>query len=221
MAIKSAYSASLSCSSFIPFENSKMGLMNSNCRPATNRREQGEATTIVSSLSRSLSHNKLPGTHRSTLGSGEDRQARKTPYIMFQVWLKPPFTSHHYWWPLTVADELGSNCKMTLFLSFLRALNAPQLITRQQLKEHNINYQISPSKSQKPTSTTSTLSTLALLPSHSSSNPEALLLSKKALIPCSRLIWSPSELKIYSSKKSELCHFLQLKKLGELRQSLT
>lgn len=117
MAIKSAYSASLSCSSFIPFENSKMGLMNSNCRPATNRREQGEATTIVSSLSQ----NKLPETHRSMPRSEEDRQAGKNPYIMFQVWLKPPFTSHHYWWaPTTMAEKSGSNYKMMLFLGFLK-----------------------------------------------------------------------------------------------------
>lgn len=88
MAIKSAYSASLSCSSFIPFENSKMGLMNSNCRPATNRREQGEAVTTGFPLSPFLSWKSLPEIDCNTPGSGEDRQAGTNPYIMLQ-WIFP------------------------------------------------------------------------------------------------------------------------------------
>lgn len=122
MAIKSAYSASLSCSSFIPFENSKMGLMNSNCRPAMNRREQGEPVTTVSSLSQS----KLPEIHCSTPESREDRQGK--PFTLcFKCDWNLPFTSHHCWWaPTTVAEELVSKCKIMLFLGFLRALNAPQ-----------------------------------------------------------------------------------------------
>ena len=132
MAIKSAYSASLSCSSFIPFENSKMGLMNSNCRPATNRREQGEAVTIVSPLSPLLSrkgHQKSTAIHH---GVGRThRQGQTLPLCSSESSLYI-----HYWWaPITVAELLQhSNCKITLFLGFPKALNAPQPITGQQAK---------------------------------------------------------------------------------------
>lgn len=167
------------------------------------------------------SWNKLPETHCSLPGSGEDRKAGKNPYVRFQVWWKPPLTSHYYRWaPTTVAEESGSKCKMTLLLAFLKALNALQHTTRQQLKEHETNYQVSLSQSQKPTSITSTCC-FPLSHHHFLQTQQPLLLSKKAFIPYSRFIWSPSELKIHSSKKSELCHFLQLRKLELLKQSLS
>lgn len=147
---------------------------------------------------------------------GETGREKSLHYAL----MHPPFTcttgcDHQ----TRVAKESGSNHKMTLFLGFPKALNAPQHITRQQLKEHNISYQISPSKHQKVTSTTFILSTLRV--SSPPSHPVAFTLSKKAFIPQFRFIWSMYELKIRSSKNSELCHFLQLKELGDLRQSLT
>lgn len=130
--------------------------------------------------------------------------------------MNPPFTSttgcEHQ---TTVAEESYSNYKITLFLAFPKASNAPQHITGQQLKEHNISYQVSPSKHQEVTSTF-ILSTLTASPP---SYPVAFLLSKKAFIP--HFSGSMYELKTCDSKNSELCHFLQLKELGDLRQSLT
>lgn len=91
MAIKSAYSASLSCSSFIPFENSKMGLMNSNCRPATNRREQGEAVknwlpSLPLPFMEKLARNRLQYTREWGGQTGRDKPLHYAPMNL-------PFTS--------------------------------------------------------------------------------------------------------------------------------
>lgn len=121
---------------------------------------------------------------------GETSREKPLHYAL----INPPFTStsgcEHQ---TTMAEETGSNCKMTLFLSSPKVLNVPHHLTGQQLKEHMISYQVSPSKHQKVTSTTFILSTITASPP---SHPVAFMLSKKALIPHFRFIWSMYEMKI-------------------------